>query len=84
MRLIAQLTEDVLREWLAGKELSDRERDVLTAYAAGLSRTQVAARLHVTESTIKSHLRRIGAKYGTDTTRVTALVAMAIRVGDID
>lgn len=75
--------QDVLREWLTGKDLTDRERDVLVAYAAGLTRTQVANRLHVTENTVKTHLQRIAAKYGTANTRVTGLVAMAIRVGDI-
>ena len=42
--------------------LSEREREVLTLVAAGLSNKKVALRLDLTEKTIKHHLSRIFSK----------------------
>ncbi|WP_082561528.1 response regulator [Microbacterium sp. Root61] len=44
--------------------LTDRERDVLTAIAAGMNNTEIAAHLCVTESTVKTHVGRVLAKIG--------------------
>ncbi|MDG4765749.1 response regulator transcription factor [Solwaraspora sp. WMMD406] len=44
--------------------LTDREVDVLTLTAQALSNGQIAARLHVTEATVKRHLTNIYAKLG--------------------
>lgn len=56
------------------QELSPREVEVLRLVARGLSNQQIAARLVVSEATVKTHLQRIFAKLGvTDRTRAATL-----------
>ncbi|MFS3129418.1 LuxR C-terminal-related transcriptional regulator [Nocardioides sp. Bht2] len=47
--------------------LSDRERSVLQALAAGGTNSHIAASLFLSENTIKTHLRTLYAKLGTKT-----------------
>ncbi|MEU6986756.1 response regulator transcription factor [Streptomyces sp. NPDC046324] len=44
--------------------LTDREREILTVIAQGWTNTEIAARLHLAESTVKTHVSRILAKTG--------------------
>ncbi|MCM2412751.1 response regulator transcription factor [Streptomyces sp. RKAG290] len=44
--------------------LTDREREILTVIGRGWTNTEVAERLHLAESTVKTHVSRILAKTG--------------------
>lgn len=44
--------------------LTDREREILTVIGQGWTNAEIAGRLHVAESTVKTHVGRILAKTG--------------------
>ncbi|MFF2013273.1 response regulator [Streptomyces sp. NPDC058195] len=44
--------------------LTEREREILTVIGQGWSNTEIAERLHLAESTVKTHVSRILAKTG--------------------
>ncbi|HYP72675.1 MAG TPA: response regulator transcription factor, partial [Microbacterium sp.] len=52
------------RELGRDEELTDREIEVVTLLARGMSNAEIAAEMFVSEATVKSHLGRITAKWG--------------------
>ncbi|MFJ4872507.1 response regulator [Streptomyces sp. NPDC088757] len=44
--------------------LTDREREILTVIGQGWTNTEIATRLHLAESTVKTHVSRVLAKTG--------------------
>lgn len=64
---------------LGPRPLSDRELQVLTLAADGLSGPRIAERLCVSPSTVKTHLEHIYEKLGVGDR--TAAVALAVRTG---
>ena len=71
--LIQAASQDVM----LGPDLTEREHEVLLLMVEGLNNTQIANRLTVSPSTIKSHVSSILAKLGV--TSRTEAVALALR-----
>jgi NarL family two-component system response regulator LiaR len=62
---------------MPGLDLTEREREVLTLMIEGLNNTQIAGRLTVSPSTIKSHVSNILSKLGVASR--TEAVTLALR-----
>jgi two-component system, NarL family, response regulator LiaR len=60
-----------------GYDLTEREREVLALMVAGLNNSEIAEKLVVSPSTIKSHVSNILTKFGV--TSRTEAAAMAVR-----
>jgi DNA-binding CsgD family transcriptional regulator len=82
-RTLGLLTDDVeeMLAAIAGRDavLTHREREVMTAVAEGLTNLEIAARMGVSASTVKTHLDRVFLKTGT--VHRAAAVAHALRHG---
>ena len=72
--------------FLSGKDQADmltaREREILKLLADGMSNSDVAAKLFISQETVKSHVRHILSKLEADTR--THAVAIALRQAIID
>ena len=60
-------------------QLTEREREVLQMMVSGLDRQAMAARLYRSPDTVKTHIRNIAAKLGTQS--ATEAVAVALNAG---
>ena len=76
----------LMPSFLPGKDQTDmltgREREILQLLADGMSNADVAARLFISQETVKSHVRHILSKLEADTR--THAVAIALRDAIID
>ena len=63
-------------------ELSERERDVLRLLARGLSNADIAARLYLSEGTVRNYVSSIFTKL--EVTDRTQAAVLAIRYGVVD
>ncbi|MBV8579665.1 MAG: response regulator transcription factor [Candidatus Eremiobacteraeota bacterium] len=68
-----------VRATVLAEPLTERERQVLAMLADGLSNRRIAARLAISENTVKAHVAAILAKLGA-TTRTEA-VTLGVRLG---
>ena len=71
-----------IAEHVAADALSEREVDVLRCVARGAANKEVAFRLHISEETVKVHMKHILEKLGV--TDRTHAVTIALRRGIID
>jgi len=61
---------------LPGVDLTERERQVLTLLVEGLNNIQIAAKLGISPSTVKSHVSAILNKLGVDSRTEAATLAL--------
>ncbi len=71
------LVETANQPAVPGLDLTEREREVLALMVEGLNNTQIAGRLTVSSSTIKSHVSNILSKLGVSSR--TEAVTLALR-----
>jgi len=75
------LVETANQPPLPRPDLTEREREVLALMVEGLDNTQIAGRLTVSSSTVKSHVSNILSKLGVSSR--TEAVSLALRTGII-
>lgn len=67
---------------IARPRLTERELDVLNLVATGCANKQIAARLGISETTVKTHLKEVFARL--NATNRTEAVARGIQLGYVD
>ena len=75
LRLITRVANDAPVPPALPDTLTPRERDVLALLGHALSNTQIARRLHIEESTVKTHVQSVLSKLGVRTRVQAALLA---------
>jgi NarL family two-component system response regulator YdfI len=77
-RLLDRLRDHVEPEQTGEEmqQITERERAILTLVARGERNKEIAAKLHISEPTVKTHLSRIYYKLGVDSRSSAVAVAM--------
>jgi DNA-binding NarL/FixJ family response regulator len=57
-------------------ELTAREREVLDCMVEGLSRTEIAARLHMSSNTVRTHTQNLMGKLGAHSSLEAVTIAL--------
>jgi NarL family two-component system response regulator YdfI len=77
-RLLTHTNAPVASEMVEeNPELTEREREILAAVVHGKRNKEIAARLYITESTVKAHLTNIYGKLGVDSRAAAVAAALA-------
>jgi two-component system, NarL family, response regulator LiaR len=87
VRLSPQVAARLMREVSAPESpetLTERETEVLRVLARGLSNTEIAEALFITEATVKTHVSNILAKLGLPSRTRAALYALKIGLISLD
>ncbi|PTL81356.1 response regulator transcription factor [Vitiosangium sp. GDMCC 1.1324] len=80
-RIAADIASE-MAEHMADDELTARERDVLLHVAAGSANKEVAAKMGISEETVKTHMKNVLTKLGAKDR--THAVVVAVKRGIID
>lgn len=81
-KLMQQVSEEKQTERRLLDELTDREREVLLLITQGLTNKEIAAGLHVSIKTVKSHVSSIIQKLGVASRTQAALLAIKEKLVD--
>jgi DNA-binding NarL/FixJ family response regulator len=65
-RLAPEIAAALAESYGAPEALTEREREILALLAQGRANKEIAARLHITERTVKFHVSQILARLGAD------------------
>ena len=73
---LGDLVQPTEKQTGLGKDLTDREQDVLQLLAAGMSNPEIAAQLHLSVSAVKYHVSNILSKLGVTNRTEAATIAL--------
>jgi DNA-binding NarL/FixJ family response regulator len=80
-RALDRLARELERQHPRTRELSAQERRVLSAFALGLTRREVAEIMGLSEETVKTHVER--ARVALAAKNVTHAITQAFRTGQL-
>ena len=80
--MVRDVTDEVRRSELHPISLTRRQLEVIRLAAQGLTGREIAQRLYISQTTVKSHFQNVYAKFGVSDR--TSAVAEAMRYGFID
>ncbi|MCL6568434.1 MAG: LuxR C-terminal-related transcriptional regulator, partial [Meiothermus silvanus] len=82
-RAVRALTQKRDSPPVCSSSLTEREHEVLSLLAQGLTNRKIAARLHISHATVKTHVSSILAKLGTEAGLLGAALTAAVEVGEV-